>query len=77
MRIKFDEAMNQSNHFIMEEWKAMGTARRLQAENDQLLDALLDFNNQPRVSARQRYDLADANSKVCNKAFKGEELCLR
>ena len=55
----------------------MGTARRLQAENDQLLDALLDFNNQPRVSARQRYDLADANSKVCNKAFKGEELCLR
>lgn len=57
MRIKFDDAMHQSNHLIMEEWKAMGTARRLQAENDQLLDALLDFNSQPRVSARQRFDL--------------------
>ncbi|KAJ4351108.1 hypothetical protein N0V95_004155 [Ascochyta clinopodiicola] len=62
MRIKFDDAMSQSNHLIMEEWKAMGTARRLQAENDQLLDALLDFNSQPRVSARQRFDLADPAS---------------
>ncbi|KZM28480.1 uncharacterized protein EKO05_0005951 [Ascochyta rabiei] len=62
MRIKFDNAMSQSNHLIMEEWKAMGTARRLQAENDQLLDALLDFNSQPRVSARQRFDLSDPAS---------------
>lgn len=65
MRIKFDDAMHSSNHLIMEEWKAMGTARRLQAENDQLLDALLDFNSQPRVSARQRFDLSDVNAPVC------------
>ncbi|XPS69565.1 hypothetical protein M3J09_001833 [Ascochyta lentis] len=64
MRIKFDDAMSQSNHLIMEEWKAMGTARRLQAENDQLLDALLDFNTQPRVSARQRFDLSDPTSST-------------
>lgn len=46
----------------------MGTARRLQAENDQLLDALLDFNNQPRVPARQRFDLAVAGTAVCSTA---------
>lgn len=60
MRIRFDEAMSQSNALIMDEWKAMGTARRLQAENDQLLEALLDFNTQPRMNTRQRFDLADA-----------------
>lgn len=64
MRIRFDNAMQQSNSLIMDEWKAMGVARRLQAENDQLLDALLDFNNQPRVPARQRFDLADPSSTV-------------
>lgn len=64
MRIRFDDAMNQSNHLIMDEWKAMGTARRLQAENDQLLDALLDFNTQPRMSARQRFDLSDPSRPV-------------
>ncbi|KAJ4403699.1 hypothetical protein N0V91_006399 [Didymella pomorum] len=62
MRIKFDDAMSQSNSLIMEEWKAMGTARRLQAENDQLLDALLDFNNQPRVNARQRFELSETGA---------------
>ena len=64
MRIKFDDAMNQSNALIMDEWKAMGTARRLQAENDQLLDALLDFNTQPRVAARQRFDISGPNTAL-------------
>ncbi|KAF2994175.1 hypothetical protein E8E13_001560 [Curvularia kusanoi] len=68
MRIRFDDAMSQSNAYIMEEWKAMGTARRLQAENDQLLDALLDFNNQPRVPARQRFDLNAPNAGLSSDA---------
>lgn len=49
--------MMESNTLISQEWKAMGTARRLQETNDQLLDALLDFNDQSRVNARLRYDL--------------------
>ncbi|CAO2655685.1 Nn.00g044880.m01.CDS01 [Neocucurbitaria sp. VM-36] len=57
MRIQFDNAMTESNNLISQEWKAMGTARRLQETNDQLLDALLDFNDQTRVNARLRYDL--------------------
>lgn len=35
----------------------MGTARRLQETNDQLLEMLLDLNNQARVHPRLRYDL--------------------
>lgn len=57
MRVQFDNAMTESNALIAQEWKAMGTARRLQENNDQLLDALLDFNEQTRVNARLRFDL--------------------
>lgn len=57
MRIRFDDAMRESNALMLLEWKAMGTARRLQENNDQLLDLLLDFNEQPRVAPRLRYDL--------------------
>lgn len=64
MRIRFDDAMQHSSSLIMDEWKAMGVARRLQAENDQLLDALLDFNNQPRVAPRQRFDLSHPNAPL-------------
>lgn len=57
MRIQFDNAMNESNSLITQEWRAMGTARRLQENNDQLMDMLLDFNEQTRVNARLRFDL--------------------
>ncbi|KAH9864451.1 hypothetical protein J1614_010385 [Plenodomus biglobosus] len=57
MRIRFDDAMSESNALILQEWKAMGTARRLQENNDQLLELLLDFNEQVRVNPRMRYDL--------------------
>ncbi|CAA9962744.1 Ino80 Iec3 domain containing protein [Pyrenophora teres f. maculata] len=57
MRIKFDEAMTDSDNLIKQEWKAMGTARRLQENNDQLLDILLELNEQSRVNPRLRYDL--------------------
>jgi hypothetical protein len=57
MRIKFDEAMTYSDNLIKAEWKAMGTARRLQETNDQMLDMLLELNEQPRVNSRLRYDL--------------------
>ncbi|CAN9082452.1 unnamed protein product [Alternaria alternata] len=57
MRIKFDEAMTDSDNLIKQEWKAMGTARRLQENNDQILDILLELNEQTRVNPRLRYDL--------------------
>lgn len=57
MRVKFDEAMTVSNRLITDEWKAMGTARRLAEGNDQLLDMLLDINEQTRAPARLRFNL--------------------
>ncbi|RAR00914.1 IEC3 subunit of the Ino80 complex, chromatin re-modelling-like protein [Stemphylium lycopersici] len=57
MRIKFDEAMTDSDNLIKQEWKAMGTARRLQENNDQILDILLELNDQTRVNSRLRFDL--------------------
>ncbi|EAT86448.1 hypothetical protein HBI56_101570 [Parastagonospora nodorum] len=57
MRVKFDQAITTSNRLITDEWKAMGTARRLAEGNDQLLDALLDINEQTRAPARLRFNL--------------------
>jgi hypothetical protein len=57
MRVKFDQAITMSNRLITDEWKAMGTARRLAEGNDQLLDMLLDINEQPRAPARLRFNL--------------------
>ncbi|PVI05092.1 hypothetical protein DM02DRAFT_610959 [Periconia macrospinosa] len=57
MRAKFEETMNASNQLIMDEWKAQALARRLQEQNDQILDVLLQLNEQVRIPAPLRYDL--------------------
>ncbi|KAI4618234.1 uncharacterized protein J4E87_007902 [Alternaria ethzedia] len=62
MRIRFEEAMNDSDSLIKQEWKAMGTARRLQENNDQILDILLELNEQTRVNPRLRFDLRNLSA---------------
>jgi hypothetical protein len=62
MRVKFDNAITMSNRLITDEWKAMGTARRLAEGNDQLLDMLLDINEQTRAPARLRFNLDPTNT---------------
>ncbi|KAF1911510.1 IEC3 subunit of the Ino80 complex, chromatin re-modelling-domain-containing protein [Ampelomyces quisqualis] len=62
MRVQFDQAITMSNRLIADEWKAMGTARRLAEGNDQLLDMLLDINEQPRAPARLRFNLDPAGT---------------
>ncbi|KAL5118892.1 hypothetical protein ACEQ8H_003215 [Pleosporales sp. CAS-2024a] len=57
MRVRFDQAITTSNRLITDEWRAMGTARRLAEGNDQLLDMLLDINEQTRAPARLRFHL--------------------
>ncbi|KAH7397051.1 IEC3 subunit of the Ino80 complex, chromatin re-modelling-domain-containing protein [Phaeosphaeria sp. MPI-PUGE-AT-0046c] len=64
MRIKFDDAMTVSNRLITDEWRAMGTARRLAEQNDQLLDMLLDINEQTRAPARLRFNLDPPGTAV-------------
>jgi hypothetical protein len=62
MRVQFEGAMNESDNLILKEWKAMGTARRLAEQNDQLLDMLLDINEQTRAPARLRFNLDPAGT---------------
>jgi len=57
MRHNFKEKMRISNSLFDEEHKAIKVARRLQEQNDQLLDLLLDVNESTRIPAHLRYDL--------------------
>ncbi|MCJ1400845.1 hypothetical protein MMC11_004054 [Xylographa trunciseda] len=57
MRHNFKEKMRISNSLFDEEHKAIRVARRLQEQNDQLLDLLLDVNESTRIPAHLRYDL--------------------
>ncbi|KAF2276754.1 uncharacterized protein EI97DRAFT_466886 [Westerdykella ornata] len=59
MRLKFEETMNTSNNLIRDECKAIAVARRLQEQNDQILEALLDLNEMTRLPANLRFDLRD------------------
>ncbi|KAF2468464.1 uncharacterized protein BDR25DRAFT_265126 [Lindgomyces ingoldianus] len=57
MRAKFEDTMNTSNTLIKDEYKAIALARRLQEQNDQILDVLLDMNEATRLPAHLRFDL--------------------
>ncbi|KAF2657874.1 hypothetical protein K491DRAFT_305201 [Lophiostoma macrostomum CBS 122681] len=57
MRAKFEDTMSTSNQLIKDEFRAMSVARRLQGQNDQLLDMLIDMNETGRLPATLRFDL--------------------
>ncbi|KAF2690021.1 hypothetical protein K458DRAFT_412864 [Lentithecium fluviatile CBS 122367] len=57
MRIKFEDTMTASSQLILDEWKAQALARRLQEQNDQILEILLDINDAARLPATLRFDL--------------------
>ncbi|EKG14463.1 hypothetical protein MPH_08312 [Macrophomina phaseolina MS6] len=57
MRVRFDERMRESNTLFREEHKAIALARRLQEQNDQLMDLLLDINDTPQIPQHLRIDL--------------------
>ncbi|KAF2020967.1 hypothetical protein BU24DRAFT_446085 [Aaosphaeria arxii CBS 175.79] len=59
MRAKFEDTMNTSNTLIKDEHRARATARRLQEQNDQILDLLLDMNENARLPANLRFDLRE------------------
>ncbi|KAF2099417.1 hypothetical protein NA57DRAFT_55387 [Rhizodiscina lignyota] len=57
MKMRFDRAMDESNAMYREEQNAMYLAKRLQEQNDQLLDLLLDINDEPRMPTSLRFNL--------------------
>ncbi|KAF2739719.1 hypothetical protein EJ04DRAFT_288197 [Polyplosphaeria fusca] len=59
MRARFDDAMNTSNTLIRDEFRATATARRLQEQNDQILEVLLAMNESTRLPANRRIDLRE------------------
>ncbi|KAF2193742.1 hypothetical protein K469DRAFT_619019 [Zopfia rhizophila CBS 207.26] len=61
MRARFEDTMNASNTLIKDEYKAIALARRLQEQNDQILDMLLDINETARIPSFLRYDLREAS----------------
>ncbi|MCJ1371263.1 hypothetical protein MMC20_002478 [Loxospora ochrophaea] len=57
MKHTFDEKLKKSNQLYADEQKAMKLAQRLQEQNDQILDLLLDINSSQRLAPHLRYDL--------------------
>ncbi|MCJ1471486.1 hypothetical protein MMC13_000125 [Lambiella insularis] len=57
MRHTFKERMRISNSLFDEEQRLVKVARRLQEQNDQLLDLLLEANESTRIPPHLRYDL--------------------
>ncbi|KAI9699715.1 MAG: hypothetical protein M1836_002749 [Candelina mexicana] len=63
MKHQFEEKMKESSSLFKEEQRALDIARRLQEQNDQLLDLLLDVNNASRIPPQYRFDLASPISQ--------------
>ncbi|KZF19585.1 hypothetical protein L228DRAFT_263459 [Xylona heveae TC161] len=59
MKLQFEEKMKESNALFKEEQKATELARRLQEQNDQLLEMLLDLNDSSKLPSQLSYDLDD------------------
>ncbi|KAL9131356.1 MAG: hypothetical protein Q9217_000683 [Psora testacea] len=65
LRHAFREKMRESNTLYYEEQRAKQIARRLQEQNDQLLDLLLDVNDSNNIPSQLRYDLRSPPPDEC------------
>ncbi|KAL9085708.1 MAG: hypothetical protein Q9165_007457 [Trypethelium subeluteriae] len=59
MKLKFDEKMKESGSLCKEEIRAKEVARRLQEQNDRILDMLLDINSSLQIPSDMRFNLHD------------------
>ncbi|KAI5207896.1 amino acid transporter [Aureobasidium subglaciale] len=60
MKTHFDDVMKESNSLFVEEQKLEVLSKRLQEQNDQLLDLLLDLNTSLSIPQELRVDLSPA-----------------
>ncbi|KAL2009208.1 hypothetical protein VTN00DRAFT_7402 [Thermoascus crustaceus] len=58
MKISFEKAMRDSEALIREELRIQDLSKRIQEQNDQLLEVLLEFNESLHVPPHLRYDLS-------------------
>ncbi|KAI9719049.1 MAG: hypothetical protein M1812_003679 [Candelaria pacifica] len=64
MKHRFEEKMKESSTLFKEEQRALDIAKRLQEQNDQLLDLLIDVNNASRIPPQYRFDLVSSNPQI-------------
>ncbi|KAB8200898.1 IEC3 subunit of the Ino80 complex chromatin re-modelling [Aspergillus parasiticus SU-1] len=57
LKVKFELGMRESESLIREELRIQDLSKRIQEQNDQLLEALLEFNDSIYISPDLRYDL--------------------
>lgn len=58
LKISFEKAMRESEALIREELRIQDLSKRIQEQNDQLLEVLLEFNESLHVPPHLRYDLS-------------------
>ncbi|THY22725.1 hypothetical protein D6D01_06198 [Aureobasidium pullulans] len=61
MKTHFDDVMKESNSLFVDEQKLDALSKRLQEQNDQLLDLLLDLNTSLSIPHELRFDLSMAS----------------
>ncbi|CAI7609104.1 hypothetical protein N7533_000548 [Penicillium manginii] len=57
MKVKFDHGIRENENLIREELRIEDLSKRIQEQNDQLLEVLLEFNESLQVSPTLRFDL--------------------
>ncbi|KAE8350959.1 IEC3 subunit of the Ino80 complex, chromatin re-modelling-domain-containing protein [Aspergillus coremiiformis] len=58
LKVKFELGMRESESLIREELRIQDLSKRIQEQNDQLLETLLEFNDSLHISPDLRYDLS-------------------
>ncbi|KAJ9619848.1 hypothetical protein H2203_008119 [Taxawa tesnikishii (nom. ined.)] len=64
MKFKFEDVMKDSNNLYKEEKKLEALSKRLQEQNDQLLDLLLDLNSNLHIPQELRYNLLNPSDDI-------------
>ncbi|KAE8145065.1 IEC3 subunit of the Ino80 complex, chromatin re-modelling-domain-containing protein [Aspergillus avenaceus] len=58
LKVRFELGMRESESLIREELRIQDLSKRIQEQNDQLLEVLLEFNDSLHISPDVRYDLS-------------------
>lgn len=72
LKIKFDLALRDSEALIREELRIQDLSKRIQEQNDQLLEVLLEFNDSLHLPSPLRYDLSIPGDPASHSPRRGD-----
>ncbi|KAJ5110781.1 hypothetical protein N7532_001316 [Penicillium argentinense] len=58
MKVKFEQAIRENEHLIREELRIEDLSKRIQQQNDQILETLLELNDSLQIPPAIRYELS-------------------